>query len=252
VAAVRRTERLVIGGLMALALIGAASAIVRTIAVGRFLAGAPANELSPEDLANMQVLASWMRIDAGSAAFQELEASVRDGAARYNAVPLATLLHVLPGMVFLVVAPLQLIPRFRARASGVHRRAGYVLLALAVPYAITSVYLSVRDPLFGRAGAAASLLAGLWFVACGVRAYVAIRRGDIDRHRIWMVRALAMAYGIAVIRALFLFTVAFVPLDPVAVGALTFWSGWLLSALTVEWWLWRTTPPHQRALRWAS
>jgi hypothetical protein len=87
---------------------------------------------------------------------------------------------------------------------------------------------------------------------CGVRAYAAIRRRDIDRHRVWMLRALAMAYGIAVIRALFLLVVALVPLDPVAAGAVTFWTGWLLSALTVEWWIRRTTPRRQPALLWAS
>lgn len=237
---------------MALALIGAASAITRTIAVGRFLAGAPANELSPEDLANMQVLASWMRIDDASAAFQQLETSTRAGAARYNAVPFVTLLHVVPGMIFLLAAPLQLIARFRARASGIHRRVGYLLLGLAAPYAITALYLSVREPFFGRVGAVASLLAGVWFMYCIARAYAAIRRRDIDRHREWMLRGLAMAYGIAVIRALFLVAVAIVPLDPMATGAATFWAGWLLSAATAEWWIRRTAPPQQRALRWAS
>ena len=251
-AAVGRTQRLAICGLVALALIGAASAITRTIAVGRVLAGAPPNELSPEDLANLQVLASWMRVDAASDAFQQIEASTRAGAARYNAIPFVTLLHVLPGMIFLLAAPLQLIARFRARASGIHRRLGYVLLALAAPYAITALYLSVREPLFGRVGAAASLLAAVWFIYCVARAYAAIRRRHIDAHREWMVRALAMAYGIAVIRALFLAAVAIVPLDPIAVGAATFWAGWLMSAAMAEWWLRRTTPRQQRALRWAS
>ena len=245
-------QRLAICGLVALALIGAASAIIRNIAVARLLAGAPPNELSPEDVANMYVLASWMRIDEASAAFQQLEASVRGGAARYNALPLVTLLHVLPGMVYLLAAPLQLIARFRTRASGIHRRLGYVLLALAVPYAVTGLYLSVREPLFGPVGAAASLLAGLWFILCSVRAYAAIRRRDIDRHRVWMLRALAMAFGIAVIRALLLVAVATVPLDPVAAGAAAFWAGWLLSALAVEWWIARSTPRQQRTLRWAS
>jgi uncharacterized membrane protein len=237
---------------MALALIGAASAITRTIVVSRVLAGAPANELSPEDRANLQVLASWMRVDSGSAAFRQIEASTLAGAARYNAIPFVTLLHVVPGMLFLLAAPLQLIARFRARASGVHRRLGYVLLALATPYAITALYLSVREPFFGRVGAAASLLAGVWFMYCIARAYAAIRRRDIEVHRVWMVRGLAMAYGIAVIRALFLIAVAIVPLDPVAAGAATFWAGWLVSAAAAEWWIRRTAPRQQPALRWAS
>jgi peptidoglycan biosynthesis protein MviN/MurJ (putative lipid II flippase) len=153
--------------------------------------------------------------------------------------------------VFLFVAPLQLVPRFRTRRAGIHRRLGYVLLAIAVPYAITGILLSVYQPGFGPLGGLASGLAGAWFVNCAVRAYLAIRRRDIDRHREWMLRMLAIAYGIAIVRLLFLAIVAIEPIDPMALGAATFWAGWLLAALPTEWWIHRTARRPQ-ALRWAS
>jgi hypothetical protein len=247
----RRAPWLAICGLVVLALVGGASAITRGVAVWRFLDGAPIDEISPQDSANMQTLAAWTRTGAGHPFYDQLEATTRAGTVRYNSVPITTLAHIVPGAVFLFVAPLQLVPRFRARRPGIHRRLGYVLLALSVPYAITGIFLSVHEPGFGVAGGLASGLAGLWFVNCAVRAYVAIRRRDIVRHREWMLRAMAVAYGIAIVRLLFLAIVVVVPIDPMALGAFTFWAGWLLAVLPTEWWIRRTTHEEQ-ALRWAS
>jgi uncharacterized membrane protein len=216
------------------------------------LGGAPADELSPEDRANLQVLAAAVGADASSQRYREMEEDTRLASARYNALPYATLVHVVPGMLFLLLAPLQLVPRFRSRRPRIHWRLGYVLLAFAIPFAITGLYLSVRDPLFGIVGASASGLAAVWFAYCGVRAYAAIRRNDIGDHRAWMLRFLAIAYGIAVIRALDLMVFAVVPVRPRVLGGPSFWVGFLLSAWAAEWWIRRTSKQPARALKWAS
>lgn len=246
-----RTPWLAIGGLVALALIGGASAVTRSVAVWRVLNGAPVDELSPQDYDNMQTLAAVAGADAASPLYRDMEATTRAGAIRYNVLPLTTLLHIVPGAVFLFVAPLQLVPRFRRRTSGVHRRLGYALLFLAIPYAVTGIFFSVYKPVFGPLAAVASGLAGLWFVFASVRAYLAIRRRDIDRHREWMLRALAAAYGIAAVRLVFLVMVVIVPFDPIAMGVVSFWAGWLVAALPMEWWI-RRTARQPQALRWAS
>jgi uncharacterized membrane protein len=41
---------------------------------------------------------------------------------------------------------------------------------------------------------------GLWFLTCLMLAVRAIRRGDIVHHRRWMIRAFAIAIGIATTR----------------------------------------------------
>lgn len=235
-----------------LALIGSSSAITRAMVVVGVLRGAPANELAPVDRAVLEWMASTVGVDLSSEQYRELEEDTVAGSARYNAVPYATLLHVAPGTVFLLLAPLQLVRRFRSRRPGIHRRMGYLLLALAVPFAATGFYLSIRDPFFGIVGASASGLAAVWFVYSGVRAYAAIRRRDIDDHRTWMLRALAMAYGIAIIRAIYVMVLVFVPLRPTAIGGPTFWVGFVVSALAAEWWIWRTAKHPARTLKWAS
>lgn len=250
--AVRRTPWLAIVGLVALALIGGASATTRGVAVWRVLEGAPADELSPQDAENLRTLAAWMRVDAGSPLYRQIELLTHQGSARYSAMPITTLMHIVPGAIFLFAAPLQLIPRFRSRRPGIHRRLGYLLLALAVPYALTGIFLSIHEPVFGPLAAVASGSAGVWFIYCAVRAYVAIRRREIDRHREWMLRMLAVAYGIATVRLSFLPIIAVIPIDAAAAGALSFWTGWLIATLLTEWWIRRSRPAQQRALRWAS
>jgi hypothetical protein len=158
----------------------------------------------------------------------------------------------MPGTVFLLLAPLQLVPRFRVRPPRLHRRMGYLLLVLAIPFATTGLYFSFRDPFFGLIGAVASAIGGAWFLYSGVRAYAAIRRRDIDEHRAWMLRALAMAYAIAVIRAIDLIVLALLPVRARTIGGPSFWVGFLLSAVAAEWWIRRTAKQPARALKWAS
>jgi uncharacterized membrane protein len=223
--------------LLVLAALGTMSAAVRVLTVAGVLGGAPANEVSAQDLANLQRLAVVIGLEIPSPRYDAIVDETRRGAARYNAVPYATLLHVVPGTLFLFIAPLQLTRRFRTAGARVHRTTGYVLIALALPFAATALYLSLRAPIFGVPGAAATVLAAAWFIYCGSRAYAAIRRRAIDDHRAWMLRALAMAYAIGVVRVIALTLAAFLPVTIEDIGALTFWSGFLISALAAEGWI---------------
>ena len=231
----------------ALAVLGTASAVTRTIAVTRVLGGAPAAELSPLDAANQRRVAALFGATEGSEYYRAIDRDMRDASAKYNALPITMLLHVVPGAIFLLLAPLQLSTPLRRRYVVVHRSLGYALLLLAIPFAITGLYIAVRDPMFGPVGAAAAVIAGLLFFYAGARAYRAIRRGDRIGHRAWMLRFLALAYAIAVMRVLSLIIMALVPLRPRAIGAPLFWVGWIVSALLAEWWIRRPSSMFQAA-----
>jgi len=223
-----------------LPVIGAASGATRTIVVARVLGGAPAAELSPLDVENQRQLIALSGIEEGSEQYRVIERDMRDASLKYNSHPVAMLLHVAPGGLFLLLAPLQLSARLRRRYTSVHRWLGYLLLLLAIPFALSGLYIALRDPFFGPVGAAAAVVAGLLFIHAGVRAYLAIRAGDRRRHRAWMLRFLALAYAIAVIRALSLVVLAIIPMGPRALGPPMFWFGWTLCILAAEWWIRRT------------
>ncbi len=223
-----------------LAVIGAASAVTRTVAVGRVLGGAPADELSPQDVDNQRRMAALLNIDEASEVYLLTDEDMREASLKYNSLPITMLLHVVPGGIFLLAAPLQLSARLRRRYAVVHRSLGYLLLLLAIPFAFTGLYIAVREPFFGPVAAVAAVTAGVLFINAGVRAYLAIRAGDRDSHRVWMLRFLALAYAIAVIRALSVLVMALFPVGPRALGGPLFWLGWILSALLAEWWIRRT------------
>ena len=232
----------------ALAVIGAAGAVTRSVAVARVLGGAPADELSPQDVDNQRRMTALMNIDEGSEVYRLTDEDMRAASLKYNSIPITMLLHVVPGAIFLLAAPLQLSARLRRRYAVVHRSLGYLLLLLAIPFVFTGLYIAVRDPIFGPVGATAAVIAGVLFIHAGVRAYLAIRAGDRNSHRVWMLRFLALAYAIAVMRALSVIVMALFPVAPRVIGAPLFWIGWILSALLAEWWI-RRTPTATTAAR---
>ena len=223
--------------LPALAVIGAASAVTRTIAVTRVLGGAPVDELSPLDLSNQRQFAALYGIAEGSEYYQIIDRDMRYASMTFNSHPFPMLLHVAPGGLFLLMAPLQLSARLRRRYATIHRSLGYLLLLLAIPFALTGLYIAVRDPVSGPVGASAAVIAGVLFIHAGARAYLAIKAGDRGSHRIWMLRFLALAYSIAVIRALSMIVLALAPIGPRALLGPMFWVGWIVSALLAEWWI---------------
>ena len=221
-------------GVLILALLGALSGVTRTIVVTRALLGAPAAEFSAEDRENLRLLSLIMDMPEGTERYRRAEQDMREASSNYNAKPIPMLLHVAPGTMFLLLAPLQLITSLRQRWPALHRSTGYLLLVLAVPFAMTGFYIAVVDPFFGPWGSAAAIFGAMLFVNAGVRAFAAIKRGNVVQHRAWMLRFLAVAYGIAVIRALSfpffaLFDVTFKELGPP-----TFWIGWLMSIMLAE------------------
>jgi hypothetical protein len=226
-------------GVIVLALVGVSSGVMRAIVVTRTLSGTPVSELSYEDRETMRLLSLAVGIAPTSELHRFIEEDTRTASIKYNSHPAMTLLHVVPGAVFLALAPLQLIERVRRRPA-IHRSTGYLLLACALPFALSGFYLAVREPTFGPFGATAAVLAGLLFVHAGVRAYAGIKRGDMAQHRAWMLRFLAVAYGIAVIRVISVPIAMIFPMRPSLFGARSFWFGWTLSILFAEWWIRRS------------
>ena len=123
-----------------------------------------------------------------------------DFAQRYVAHPWLGYLHIVPGVIYLLGAPLQLSRRFRTRHYTVHRRLGRVLLSCALLSGVLALVFGLLHSWGGWLEASAALVFGVWFVACLVLAFRAIRRDDVPQHRRWMIRAFAVGIGIGTIR----------------------------------------------------
>ncbi|KRF08648.1 hypothetical protein ASH00_02805 [Arthrobacter sp. Soil782] len=170
-------------------------------------------------------------------------------AQRYIAHPWLAYLHIAPGVVYLLGAPLQLSRRFRTRHYDVHRRLGRVLLVCALVSGLFALLFGVPYAWGGASEAIATVVFGCWFLACLVLAFRAIRRDDVRQHRRWMIRAFAVAVGIGTIRiwaAIFESVEQAVSggttseaLDPTMFG-IAFWLAFTMHVAVGEWWLRRT------------
>lgn len=173
-----------------------------------------------------------------------------DFAKRYVAHPWLSYLHIAPGIVYLLGAPLQLSRRFRTKHYSVHRRLGRVLLSCALLSGTLALIFGLLHPWGGALEASAAMVFGAWFVACLVLAFRAIRRDDVAQHRRWMIRAFTVGIGIGTIR---LWIGVFTPiaisrnggaedttLPDAATFGLAFWLAFIMHVALGEWWLRRT------------
>jgi uncharacterized membrane protein len=114
---------------------------------------------------------------------------------RFDAFPVALVVHIVGAATYAVVGALQFAPRFRRRHRDWHRRAGRLLAVAGLLVAGSALWLTLAyspkpgtgDLLYLLRLAFASAMA-----ACLVLGVAAARRRDISAHRAWMVRGYAI------------------------------------------------------------
>lgn len=147
------------------------------------------------------------------------------------------LTHVVTGGVFLSLGLLQLSARIRDRHVRFHRVSGPLLVALAIFAGLTGLWLGVVEP-YSPTERIPSAAAGVLFLVAPSIAIIAIRRGDVRKHREWMIRFFTVGAAIVVIR---LVTPLIIWLRNAApyrdIVGLTFWAGWLVSLVVAEVWI---------------
>ena len=192
--------------------------------------------------AAIRVAVDWPNIRAGTTPDDSF-------AVRYVEHPWLAYLHIAPGVVYLIGAPLQLTRRFRIRHYDVHRRLGRVLLSCALIAGLFALLFGVPHAWGGTPQAAATVLFGSWFLACLVLAFRAIRRDDVPQHRRWMIRAFAVGVGIGTIRVwVGIFegveqglSGGTSPSTPdLTMFGIAFWLAFTMHVAIGEWWLRRT------------
>jgi uncharacterized membrane protein len=164
-----------------------------------------------------------------------------DFEARYVSHPWLAYVHMTPGVLYLLGAPLQLSERFRTKHYTAHRRLGRVLVTAALISISLALIFGIRFPWGGTPEALATAVFGCWFLACLLLAVRAIRGDEVPTHRRWMIRAFAVGLGVGTIRIWIGILFGTGLLDFHDSFAAAFWIGLSLHVLAAEWWI-RTTP----------
>lgn len=154
--------------------------------------------------------------------------------------PVITRLHILPGGLFLLLAPLQFSSRIRTRHLRFHRWSGRLLMLAAIVTALSGLFFGLLMPFGGRMESVAIALFGGLLLFAIVRGFRAIRSGRVALHREWMIRAFALAIAISTVRFVGpVVDYAFTPGGMRAgdVFALSVWIAWVLTIAAAEAWI---------------
>ena len=156
---------------------------------------------------------------------------------RYALHPALAYAHIIPGVVYLLLAPFQISRRFRNRHLDLHRRIGRFLVPTGVVTGVFAVAFGIFFSFGGFAEASATVVFGVYFVVALVVAFAAIRVGDQVRHRRWMIRAFAIGLGVGSIRLWVGLFQATGLLTFEAAFGVAFWIAFVIHAIAAEIWL---------------
>jgi uncharacterized membrane protein len=225
-----RASRILWGAVIFLALIGAFAVARRTTHLALILI----HGYSPPTVPSNPKLAQFVSLD--------------DVFARY---PVLTLVHIIPGLLFIVLGPLQFSLTFRKRHLQWHRRNGRILFLCGAVVGVSALVMSFAMPSIGGLNQAmATTLFGLWFLFALVKALRHVLRREIALHREWMIRAFSIGLAVATIRpiiAIFFATSHFSGLTPYEFFGAGFWIGFALHLIAAEIWI-RWTRPETTTL----
>ena len=175
-----------------------------------------------------------------------------------SVVAVAFLVHVVAGGLALLLSPLQIAARLRARAPRLHRVAGRVVLAAVAVAGCTSLVIVPFDTA-GPVGTVGFGITGIVWLSCAAAAFRAVRRRDNAAHRRWTVRTFALTYTAVTLRLLNLPLTALLVVLGMDAGvapdrayaALALLS-WVIDLVVAEWYLATRRRPAERRHRSSS
>lgn len=111
------------------------------------------------------------------------------------------LLHMSGGTLALLAGPWQFWSGLRQRHLRVHRWTGRLFLLGVLTGASAAIYLALHTPVGWAWGVVLFSLAIAWLTTAGM-AYAAIRKGLVQIHKEWMVRAYVVTFAFVTFRVL--------------------------------------------------
>jgi uncharacterized membrane protein len=190
------------------------------------------------------ILLSAIPLIFGAVRLNELAsgAEITPANARFFASPLPVVLHIVGAGVYALLGAFQFVSRLWRGGTGWHRWVGRLLLVpCGLLVGLSGLWMTLFYPgTNSTAGAAALLFAfrllfGSGMVFSIVYGFIAIRRGDMIRHRAWMTRAYAIGLG-AGTQVLTGMVGELIAGPPSELGnALLMGAGWVINLAIAEW-----------------
>jgi uncharacterized membrane protein len=163
--------------------------------------------------------------------------------ARFIAAPLPVVLHIVSSVIFCVLGAFQFAPSLRRRNPHWHRVAGRTLVPCGLVAALAGLWMTQFYPpgidppesFDGPFVYAFRLVAGSAMALSLCLGIAAIRRRDIPRHRVWMMRGYALGLGAGTQVFTHLPWFMFPSLQGELARTLFMGAGWAINLAVVEW-----------------
>ncbi|HTD99120.1 MAG TPA: DUF2306 domain-containing protein [Mucilaginibacter sp.] len=158
----------------------------------------------------------------------------------FAAHPLLTLTHIIPGLLFMLLAPLQFLKRLRTRYPRAHCFMGYIVLVSGLIIGTTAIIMGFTMTIGGITETLAATVFGIAFLFSLLKAYLHIIKREITLHREWMIRALAIGLAVSTTRpivGIFFATSRFTGLTVHQFFGVAFWIAFVLHVAVAEIWI---------------
>lgn len=211
---------------------------------------APANAGSAKWLMTALLVLSAIPLAFGAVRLTQLAggAEITPANARFFASPLPVVVHIVSAGVYAILGAFQFATGFRRRWPGWHRAAGRILVACGLLVGLSALWMTLFYPRPAGTGSllyAFRLLFGSAMVMSIVLGFTAIRRGDVMRHRAWMMRGYAIGLG-AGTQVLTLMAGELIIGPPSELSrALLMGAAWVINLAVAEWAIRKRPAPHK-------
>ena len=171
--------------------------------------------------------------------------------ANFRQHPRLTMVHIVPGLLFIVLGPFQFIRRLRTRRPALHRWMGRVFIVSGLVVGTTALVMGPQMAIGGVNETVATTFFATLFLFSLVRAFLYTRQGNVELYREWMIRAYAIGLAVATIRPImgvFFATQRLTHLTPHDFFGTAFWLGFTAQLIAAEAWI-NYTRPYSRNLQ---
>mgnify|MGYP003994770807 FL=1 len=174
---------------------------------------------------------------------------------RYWEHALATWMHLGPGLLIMIIGPLQFIRPLRKNYLNVHRWSGRVFLVCGGLGAASGIFIGVFYPFAGIESqgfneSMATAYFGAYTLFCLIKAYTSIRRKEFGAHREWMIRSWALLLAIATERVMLGILMSSTNIGIDILFGTTFWMAGVTNIAASEIWINLTRTPGNGARHW--
>ncbi|MDB5153848.1 MAG: hypothetical protein JWR54_2599, partial [Mucilaginibacter sp.] len=155
----------------------------------------------------------------------------------FAAHPLLTLIHIIPGLLFMLLAPLQFVKGLRTGYPKAHRFMGYIVLVCGIIIGSTALIMGFIMAIGGITETLAVAVFGTAFLFSLAKAYLHIIKRETAPYREWMIRVLAIGLAVSTTRpiiGIFFATSRFTGLTVHQFFGVAFWIAFILHVTVAE------------------